>query len=369
MSTAADPRPWLIYGAYGYTGRLLVDEAVRRGHTPVLAGRDPERLREVAGPHRLATRVFGLDDGDIAQGVAGVSLVLNAAGPMVDTAPALAAAAVAAGAHYVDVTAEPAALEAVAALDEAARAAGVTLLPAAGYDVIPSDCLARHVTTRLPDPRALEIGIWALPQPSRGTLRTVADMLRRGGLRRRGGELQRCRVGPGMRRLAFPPGRRWALAVPWGDLITAHHSTGVPDITTYLALRPRDVALALVVGPLGPRMFRWPWAVRAFELALSLGRPGPDAAVRATGRGWFWARATDADGHRHEAWLETPEGYRFTQLAAVRVVEGVLAGGAPTGFTTPAAAFGAELIAAIPGCRIIEPAATGGARRTSAAGA
>lgn len=345
-------RPWLIYGAYGYTGRLLLAEAVRRGEAPIVGGRDAGKVAALAAEHGLPQRVFGVDDpAAVQEGVQGVALVLNAAGPMVATAGPLAEACLTAGAHYIDVTAETTALQAVHALGERARAAGVVLLPAAAYDVVPSDSLAAHVVAQLPQARQLDIGIWSLPQPSRGTLRTVADMLRRGGLRRRNGRLEPYRVGRGVRRLAFPAGRRWALPVPWGDLITAYHSTGVPDITVYLALKPSDFALALAIGPVGRWLFRLAPAVRAFERTLSRGVAGPPLAVREAGRGWFWAAATGADGQRCEAWLETAEGYRFTSWAAVEIAQRVMGGAVPPGAWTPAQAFGPDFVLSVPGSR------------------
>ena len=46
-SFSSTPR-WLLYGASGYTGRMIAEEAVRRGHRPVLAGRSAERVRPLA---------------------------------------------------------------------------------------------------------------------------------------------------------------------------------------------------------------------------------------------------------------------------------------------------------------------------------
>ena len=98
----------MVYGATGHTGRFVVDELLRRGLTPVLAGRSVERLAAVAPRHAaLDHRVVGLDDPDeLRQAVAGVGAVINCAGPFLDTAAPLARAAVEAGAHYLDVTAE-----------------------------------------------------------------------------------------------------------------------------------------------------------------------------------------------------------------------------------------------------------------------
>lgn len=355
-------RPWLIYGANGYTGRLLVSEAIRRGASPIVAGRREAEVAAVAKAHGLPSRVFSLDDpAAVRSGLQDVSLVLNAAGPMVYTAGQLAQACVAAGSHYMDVTAEIDALQIVHALDGPARTAGVTLVPAAGYDVVPSDCLAARVVAAVDDAQSLDIGIWSLPQPSRGTLRTVADMFRRGGWRRRQGRLERFRVGRGARRLWFPPGWRWALPVPWGDLVTAHVQTGVPDITVYLALKPSDFALCLVAGPLGPWLFRSRRVSRFLERLLCPDGDGPSQDIRTHGRGWFWARATGADGRSRSAYLETPEGYRFTALAAVEAALRVHQGRTPAGALTPAQAFGSDFVQDLPGCRWIEGGPTGSA--------
>ena len=98
----------LVYGATGHTGRFVVDELLRHGLTPVLAGRRAERLAAVAPRHAaFDRRVVGVDDPDLLRrAVAGVGVVVNCAGPFLDTAVPLARAAVQVGAHYLDVTAE-----------------------------------------------------------------------------------------------------------------------------------------------------------------------------------------------------------------------------------------------------------------------
>jgi short subunit dehydrogenase-like uncharacterized protein len=126
----------LVYGASGHTGRFVVDELLRRGLTPVLAGRSAERL-DALGPRYagLEHRVVGLDDPDLLrQAMEGVGAVINCAGPFLDTGIPIARAAVAAGAHYLDVTAEqPAVQELYRELDAAAREAGVAVVPAMAF--------------------------------------------------------------------------------------------------------------------------------------------------------------------------------------------------------------------------------------------
>jgi hypothetical protein len=126
----------LVYGATGHTGRFVVDELLRRGLVPVLAGRSAERLASVPARHAaLDRRVVGIDDPDLLrQAVAGAGAVINCAGPFLDTALPLARAAVEAGAHYLDVTAEQPVVQALYRdLDAPARAAGVAVIPAMAF--------------------------------------------------------------------------------------------------------------------------------------------------------------------------------------------------------------------------------------------
>lgn len=126
----------LVYGASGHTGRFVVDELLRRGLTPVLAGRSAERLSTLEpGRTGLERRVAGVEDQVLLQQlVAGVDVVINCAGPFLDTARPLARAAVRAGAHYLDVTAEQQVVqELYRELDVPARAADVVVVPAMAF--------------------------------------------------------------------------------------------------------------------------------------------------------------------------------------------------------------------------------------------
>ncbi|MEV4491189.1 saccharopine dehydrogenase NADP-binding domain-containing protein [Micromonospora coxensis] len=150
----------LVYGATGHTGRFVIDELLRRGLVPVLAGRSAERLADVPSRHAaLDRRVVGIDDPDLLrQAVAGAGAVINCAGPFLDTALPLAHAAVEAGAHYLDVTAEQPVVQALYRdLDAPARAAGVVVVPAMAFYGGLADLL---VTAALDgDPQADEVEV------------------------------------------------------------------------------------------------------------------------------------------------------------------------------------------------------------------
>ena len=100
-------KPWMIYGAYGYTGELVAREALRRGHRPLLAGRDAAKLRVMSERLGLESVAFDLaDTAALAREVGDVGLVFHAAGPFVRTSAPMIDACLAARAHYVDITGE-----------------------------------------------------------------------------------------------------------------------------------------------------------------------------------------------------------------------------------------------------------------------
>ena len=142
----------LVYGAYGHTGRFVVDELLHRGLTPVLSGRSAASLGLVADRRPgLEQRTAAVDDpAALRRALAGTAAVVNCAGPFADTALPVATAAVAAGVHYLDLTAEQAAVQALHdALGDAARAAGVAVVPAMAFYGGLADLL---VTAALSDP-------------------------------------------------------------------------------------------------------------------------------------------------------------------------------------------------------------------------
>ncbi len=339
----------MIYGAYGFSGALVAEEAVRRGHHPVLAGRSAAPLRDLSERLGLEHEVFDLEGEErVAEAVQGLDLVLHCAGPFVRTWEPVFGACLRAGAHYVDISAEATVLESMFSRGNEAEDAGIALLPGAGFAVVATDCAARIVAERVPDLSDLEIGVLTTGGLSRGTLRTALAHIPSGVLVRRGGALVPQTVGRGMRPIRFPDRTRTGLPIPWGDLATAHPSTGSANITAYVGL-PRGLdALARWVGPLGWRVLSPLWVRRLLEAVVGLAATGPDARAREKGRSYVWVRAQNPAGEEAQVWLKTAEAYRFTALSAVRCVERIL-DGTFSGALTPAGAFGHGFVLDIPG--------------------
>jgi short subunit dehydrogenase-like uncharacterized protein len=149
---------FLIYGATGFTGKLTARTATEKGLRPILAGRNEAKLKAIAQPLGLQYRVFDLSDAAAIDAALGqVDAVLHIAGPFSATSKPMADACLRTGTHYLDITGEIDVFEALAQRDEEARKAGIMLLPGAGFDVVPSDCLALHLKQKLPDATDLKI--------------------------------------------------------------------------------------------------------------------------------------------------------------------------------------------------------------------
>lgn len=337
----------LIYGATGYTGELCAEHAAGRGISPILAGRNKERVMELALRLGLEARSFSLGDPvAIASGVRGVSTVLNCAGPFSATAKPMVEACLAAGVHYVDVTGEIDVFEALAALDAEAKGRGVALLPGAGFDVVPSDCLAAHVASRLPGATRLKLsigGFGGLGSASRGTAKTMLEAIGDGCRARRGGRIETLDAAPaGV--ADFGDGPRPTVGVSWGDVSTAFRSTGVPDIdVAFEATPPMRRAAAMpgfarrIVGSAPVRRT----LNRLIEAAMP---PGPSEDERLAGRSLIVAEAWDDAGGYASSRLVAPEAYRLTAWTAVEIARRVTAGDCAPGYLTPATAFGADFI-------------------------
>ncbi len=346
----ARPLVLLIYGSTGYTGRLIVAEALAHGLRPILAGRNSQMVRAQAEPLGLEWRVARLDTpAELGAALAGTSAVLHCAGPFVHTWGAMADACLRARAHYLDITGEIAVFEGLARRDAEARAAGIMLLPGVGFDVVPSDCLASHLARRLPNAVHLSLAFRALGGASRGTLTTMVENLGSPGAVRRDGKIVAVPQAWRTRRIDFGDGKlRDATTIPWGDVATAYYSTGIPNIEVYISMRPALRRAAIASRWLGP-VLRSGIVRRTLTAWLRRGASGPSEVERNRGASLLWGEAVAANGDRVETRLRGASGYVMTAQTAVHLAMKALSGNAPSGFQTPSRAYGPDVILEISG--------------------
>ena len=353
---------WILYGANGYTGELTARMAAATGMRPILAGRNATAVAALAQELGRERRVAGLDDPAVVDqllatpGAGGrLQVVLHCAGPFSRTAQPMADACMRNGVHYLDITGEIGVFEALAARYDEAKKAGVMLLPGAGFDVVPSDCLAAHLNRRLPSATRLQLGILTVGGVSRGTTMTMLEGIEsgQGGMVRVNGKLTEVPAGAKTRAIDYGRGPRESLLMPWGDVATAYHSTGIPNIEVYMAFPP-----AMTRAMQASRYLGWltkvPGVMRMVKQRVQNGPAGPNMEARAKGLSILWGLVEDGDGNRAESRLRAPEGYTFTALSSLAIVRKVLAGQVRPGFQTPSSAYGPDLVMEIPGVERVD---------------
>jgi short subunit dehydrogenase-like uncharacterized protein len=349
MSNASN---WMIYGATGYTGELIAREAVGRGMRPVLAGRSPDKVARLADQLGCPRRVFGLGSIDeVARHIAGVNTVAHCAGPFSATARPMMDACIQACVNYVDITGEIEVIEAGAQRDGRAREAGICLMPAVGFDVVPSDCLAATVAEALPTANLLQLAFHGTGGWSPGTMKTMIENLPKGGRARINGKITRVPVAWKTLEVPFRSGTRWCASIPWGDVASAFYTTAIPNIEVYTAMplaQIKQMRRARLLMPLAGL----PFIQRLMKGRVERNVKGPDPQALKQSHSSLWARASDRDGQLVEATLEAPGGYPLTAMTTVASVGKILAGYGPKGFSTPARAFGKDFILTIPGTEL-----------------
>jgi len=337
---------FLIYGSYGYTGQLIVELATKDGLRPILAGRDEKKLRAQARKHNLEYRAFSLDGtSKLDSALNEVDAVLHCAGPFVHTFRQMAEACLRTKKHYVDISGEILGFEALAALDAQAKEAGIMLLPGGGFDVVPSDCLAAHVKQRLPSATLFRLFIRGVGAGvSRGTAKSAIENMHRQGMIRRDGKLVQVPSAWQILEQDFGNGPEKVVSVGWGDVSTAYHSTGIPNIETYFALSKIAISSMKFMRVIGPLVYNR-LAKNTLKTIINIFLPpGPNDEKRKTGLTLMIGEATDDQGNISTSKLQTPEAYNCTALITVELMKRVLNNDLKPGFQTASLAYGADFI-------------------------
>ena len=349
----------MIYGSYGYTGKLIVEQCLRQGLKPVLAGRNEQKLLEQAQTLQLEHRAFPIEDGGQCEAALQDCLVLvNCAGPFAHTWQAMVSACLSSRTHYLDITGEYQVIQGMSAWHEKALAAGVMLLPGAGFDVVPSDCLAFFLKNRMPDAIELTLAIAGSQNKggtelglSRGTARTMLEGLSEGSMIRHDGKIQAYQ-GPRGREFQFTPQKkRLCAAISWGDIASAWWSTRIPHIEVWMVFPKNLIRYGHYLNPF-KRLLKWPPIMRYLQNKINHLPEGPSPAARQQSEALILGIARNPGGQEARALLTTINGYDVTAQAVVLILQKITAGQLTAGFQTPATAYGVELVLGIPGTRI-----------------
>ncbi|HUQ61738.1 saccharopine dehydrogenase family protein [Lentzea sp.] len=330
---------WMVYGANGFTGRLIAELAVERGERPVLAGRSREKVEPIATRLGLEHRAFGLDEA--RTNLEDIDVVVHCAGPFAHTSGPMVDACLKSRTHYLDITGEIDVFESLSLRHIDARKAGIVLLPGAGFDVVPTDCVAAMLKEALPSATHLDLAFVVGGGASAGTTKTAVEGAAVGGRIRVNGDLRSVRIGHRRRTAHFRSGPREVGSIPWGDVSTAYRSTGIPNITTFTA----------VPGLLGQVQRFFSPVLRA-SLVQNAAKvvagkvKGPDERKRANTRAEVFGEAWDAKT-KVECAITTPNAYSLTADAVLKAIARI--DDVAPGSHTPSSAFGAGFVRELDG--------------------
>ncbi|PHN02662.1 saccharopine dehydrogenase family protein [Flavilitoribacter nigricans] len=343
---------FLLYGAYGYTGQLIIKECRAKGLQPVLAGRNREKIEALATEYGLPSAVFDLDDpAAIREHLQDQLLCVNAAGPFTRTARPLVDACLATKTHYLDITGEIEVFEELKGLDSEAKQAGIVILPGVGFDVVPSDCMANYLKEKMPDADWLELTIAMRGGGiSHGTLSTMVENLGDPGAVRSNGQIKRVKTAHKQKKVDFGDFSRTVATIPWGDISTAYTSTGIPNIEVFSAMTKQAIRIMKYQRWFNP-LLRNSLVKKLMQFWVDKKVTGPTASQNRDGAAYVHGSVQNGTG-RQCAILSAPEAYWLTALCTVLIAGKVLARDFTPGYQTPAGAYGWQLILEIPGTEI-----------------
>lgn len=341
---------FLLYGANGYTGRLVARYAAQYGLRPVLAGRRAEAVALLARELGLSYRVVDLsDEPELDDVVGGHPVVLHAAGPFQYTAPQMVEACLRTGAHYLDINGDIDVFEMLKGYDAAGKERGVMIMPGVGFDVVPTDCLSLFLKKKLPDATHLKLAFATLGGGvSHGTAATMATKLGEGGAVRKEGTIVRVPLGHKGMWVDFGGRRLFFMTIPWGDVSTAYYTTGIPNIETYTGVPPSAYRL-LKLQPLFNWLLRTGLVRRFVRKQIDQRPTGPSDEQRSKATSLVWGQAGNSKGETVTARLSGPEGYTLTVHASLLILRKVLSGDFKAGYQTPASVYGEDLVLEVPG--------------------
>ncbi|MEQ9402033.1 MAG: saccharopine dehydrogenase NADP-binding domain-containing protein [Cyclobacteriaceae bacterium] len=342
----------LIYGGYGYTGTLIIDECLRNGLRPKIAGRNKEKIQALAGEKGLEWEAFAITEKDKLNGwLQSGKVVIHCAGPFIHTSREMVEACLNTNTHYLDITGEYQVFDLVQSYSEQAKEKEIMLLPGAGFDVVPSDCLSAHLHKLLPDANELELAFVAKGgRLSRGTAKTMIESFGDPQVRRANGNYEFANMGKRVKTINYGPFEQLSMAISWGDISTAFFSTGIPNIEVYSGTTEKQLGqvkkMNLLSFLLKSRVVK-----NFLKKQIDKKPPGPSDDRRKEANMYLWGKLTNGT-KTVEARLATPNGYTLTAGASVLIAKKILDGNYKSGYQTPSTAYGEGLILEINDCKL-----------------
>jgi short subunit dehydrogenase-like uncharacterized protein len=344
---------FLLYGAYGYTGELIARFASQYNLRPILAGRRREPLEQLAVKLNLPYKVINIEDAPaLKAALRQVKVVVHCAGPFDHTAKPMADACLNTGAHYLDINGDMDVFEMLYSLDSAAKQAGIMIMSGAGFDVVPTDCMALFLKNLLPNATSLKLA-FATPGGglSHGTATTTVQKLGEPGAVRKDGKIIPVPLGHKGMNVDFGGGQKlFVMSLPWGDVFTAYLTTGIPNIESYTAV-PSAAYILLKFQFLFNWLLRTSFVKNLVKKKIDSSPAGLDDVKREKATSLVWGQVSDSRGNVKSARLSGPDAYTLTAYSTLLITRKILDGHFKSGYQTPAGAYGEDLVMEISGVK------------------
>ena len=341
---------FLLYGANGYTGKLIAKYAAQYGLNPVLAGRREEAIKPLAAELNLSYKVIDINNtSQIKAALHEVKVVVHAAGPFADTARQMIDACLQTGTHYLDINGDIGVFEMIKGFDAKAKEKNIMLMPGVGFDVVPTDCMALHLKNKLPDAIQLKLAFASIGgSVSHGTAMTIVSKLGQGGASRKNGAIVKEPIAKKGMWVNFGETKFFVMSIPWGDVSTAYFTTGIPDIESYTGVKP--IAYKIMKAQW---LFNWvvrmQWVKNVIRKKIKSRPAGPSDAMRSKAKSFVWGEISNAAGKKIADHFTCAEGYTLTALSSLIITKKILEGNFKTGYQTPGSCYGENLVKEIPG--------------------
>ncbi len=344
----------LLYGANGYTGKLIAKHAKSYSLEPTLAGRNLKSIKELAESLQLPYEIVELEDEKkLDKIVSEHEVVIHAAGPFSRTARAMIESCIKNNVHYTDINGDISCFELAKKYDEKAKEQNCMIMPGVGFDVVPTDCIAKLLYEQLPDASDLKIAFATIGSSiSHGTATTMAEKIGEMGARRENGKIVRVPLGKNSMWVNFGNKKLFCMSIPWGDISTAFHTTGIKNIETFTAVKPA-LHNQLKLQVLFNWILRTKWVKQIIMNRIDKRPAGPNDQMLENGKCLVWGQVTNNFGEIKEARLRGPEGYLFTAHSSLIIAKKITEGIWEKGYQTPAGMYGHELAREIPGVEIM----------------
>ena len=323
----------LIYGASGYTGKIIAARAIELSLYFEIAGRDPIKTQEIARKFKVPFHVFTVDDENAwKKALKDKQVLINAAGPYKFTAKQAMNACLNAGVHYLDISAELDTYKLAESLDDKAKKAGIQLMSGAGL-FVSYDALAVHLSKLVEKPQQLKVGFQHYGGFSKGSVLSSKNIADLGVLIRKDGQIIENKD-PQPKVFSFGKEQLECIPTPLGGIILSYKSTQIPNIEEYFSLKLP--------------------ATDMLDLNPENLPDGPTEDERAAGRNGIAAEVTGIDGKVVKAWVDAPSGYNLTPLSVIAVAHRILKNDYKIGYQSPGSAYGEDIIKDIPETRLID---------------